>query len=46
MAGIVVVMWSVGLRQGEGRCGYVEVASINGGHGGGVGWIAIGWGWV
>jgi len=41
-----VATWLVGLWQGEGRGGCVEVASISGGHGGGVGWIAIGWGRV
>ncbi len=46
VAGIVVVTWSVGLRQGEGGCGRVEVASISGGRGGGVSRIAIGWGRV
>ncbi len=46
VAGIVVVTWSVGLRQGEGGCGRIEVASISGGRGGGVGRIAIGWGRV
>ncbi len=44
--GIVVVTWSVGLQQDEGRYGRVEVTSISGSRGGGVGQIAIGWGWV
>ncbi len=41
-----MVTWWVGLRQGEGRCGRVEVTSISGGHGDRVSQIAIGWGWV
>ena len=46
VAGIVVVTWWVGSRQGEGGCGRVEVTSISGGRGGGVSRIAIGWGRV
>src|SRR6266702_1598186 len=42
VAGIVVVTWWVGLRQGEGGCGRVGVTSISGGRGSGVSRIAIG----